>query len=631
MEGTAVSSRIYRFGPFELSVDGAELRKNGIHLKLQDQPVHILCILLEHPGEIVTREQICQQLWPEGTFVDFEHGLNTAINKIRDVLSDDADNPRYIETIPRKGYRFIAPLTQTCAPVESDGTEIYAAAVTEAPASVARRHEAISRRTLAVVAIAFLLLAIGGLLGYIRWKAHRAGTASAIRSLAVLPLQDISNHAETEYFSDGMTEALITELGKIRALRVISHHSVMKYKDGTKPVPEIAKELNVDGVVEGGVLLDGQQVRITVQLIAANPEQHLWAESYERDLRDVISLQREVARDIAGRIKITTLTPAEQAQRASARPVNIEAYNAYLQGRYSFGRLSEENVAKAIAYYEQAVELDPTYAPAWASLGEAREFQAGSYGTSEGCGKARDAAQRALALDPNLAQAHVAMGNIQMYCDWDWSHADASYQKALAVDHGNVQALVGAAALAATLGRFEQALEWNRRAVEVNPLDASAWHNLGLNADSARRRDEADAAFAKAVELNPHQPWSHAVLASIDLAKSRPQDALEEAERETHPVFRLQGMASAYHALGRKKESNAALAELITRWQRQAAFQIAEVYAFRGEADPAFRWLEKAYSQRDAGLPLIKGSAAFRKLKNDPRYAAFLRRMNLPQ
>jgi TolB-like protein/DNA-binding winged helix-turn-helix (wHTH) protein/Tfp pilus assembly protein PilF len=615
-----------RFGAFELDLRAGELHKNGTRTRLQQQPAQLLAILLEHPGQMVGRGELRQRLWPEDTFVDFQHGLNAAVKRLREALGDSAEDPVFIETLPRRGYRFIAP-------VESGGSDVHTAAVTELPSvSPASRREVVSGRKLAALAIAFVLLVAAGLLGYTPWKARHAGTEIAIRSLAVLPLRDISNDAQKEYFSDGMTEALISELGKIRALRVISRQSVMRYKGTAKSIPEIAKELNVDGVVEGAVLITGRQVRISVQLIGANPEQHLWAESYRRDLGDVISLQQEVTRDIVGQIKVAALTPVEPSRLESAYPVGKEAYNAYLEGRYFFGRLNEENLATAITHYEQAVQLDPDYALAWASLAEARNLQAGTYGRQPELDieKARQAAERALTLDRNLARAHAAMGDIKKDYDWDWTGADASYHQALALEPGDAVMLWHAADLAATLGHFEQALALSRRAVEMNPLDPSSYHRLGLHAWFNGGLDEAAAAFHKGIEINPQYPWLHLLLGAIYLAKSRPQEAWVEMQRETYPEFRVEGLAIAYHALGRKKDSDAALAELIAKGHTNMAYQIAGVYAFRGEADQAFRWLEKAYSQRDAGLPYVKGDPLLKGLQRDPRFATFLKKMHLP-
>jgi tetratricopeptide (TPR) repeat protein len=316
----------------------------------------------------------------------------------------------------------------------------------------------------------------------------------------------------------------------------------------------------------------------------------------------------------------------------SAQEKNTDAYNAYLQGRYFLERRDKANMEKAVSYYEQAVKLDPGYALAWAELARARirQASAGYLPVDVGFPKAREAADRALALDPNLAEAHAAMGGIKNNYDWDWAGADASYQKALALESGNATVIRGAASLAATLGRFEEALSLDRRAAELDPLSASTQNNIGLFAYRSGRLDEAVVAFKRVLELNPEGPVAHCFLGKAYLAESRPQEALAEIEREPDTSWRLYGLALAYKALGRKKESDAALAELVSKYHAESAFQIAEVYAFRGESDRAFEWLERAYVQRDGGLAEMKGDPLLKSLEHDPRYAAFLKKMHLP-
>ena len=317
---------------------------------------------------------------------------------------------------------------------------------------------------------------------------------------------------------------------------------------------------------------------------------------------------------------------------SSARGTNAEAYNAYLQGRYFYERRGKENLGKATGYYQQALKLDPGYAPAWVGLARARGSQAngGYLPVEEGYRKAREAAERALALDANLAEAHAAMGWIQRTYDWDWAGADASYQQALALEPRNATVVGGAAVLAFTLGRFEEALALDRRAIELDPLSVPTHGNLGLHAYYAGRLVEAVAAFKKALELNPEYPNLQSLLGQVYLAQAHPQEALAEMEREREPTLRLQGLALAYHALGRKKEADATLAEFVAKYRADWAFQIAEVYAFRGEADRAFEWLERAYAQRDGGLSEMKGDPLLKNLERDPRYAAFLKKMRLP-
>jgi TolB-like protein/DNA-binding winged helix-turn-helix (wHTH) protein len=461
------TTKIRRFGAYELDLRAGELRKDGLKIKLKGQPIQVLIALLEHPGEIVTREELRQRLWPSDTFVDFEHNLNSAVKRLREALGDSADNPRFIETLPRHGYRFIAPVAEL--------------------GRTARRPQVFAR-TLWVAGLAGVLI-VGLVLGLnLRgWRQRVLGRAHAvpIQSLAVLPLENLSGKPEEEYLADGMTEELITELGKVRNLRVISRQSVMQYKGTMKPLSQIANELHVEALVQGSALRAGNRVRITTQLIRAVPEEHLWAESYERDLRDVIDLQGELARDITAQVKVT-LTPQEQLPLARTRPRNPEAYNAYLLARYFHQRHPDrENVEKAVIYYERAIKLDPDYAPAWAGLAILRDGQTGVLGLlpiEEGYRKMREATQRALQLDPNLPEAYQALATLKLFYDQDWAGADAAFQRALALEPGNAEAMLGAAWLAATLGRFEEALVLNRHAIELNPLSTAAYGDLAFHA-----------------------------------------------------------------------------------------------------------------------------------------------------
>ena len=449
-------------------------------------------------------------------------------------------------------------------------------------------------------------------------------------SIAVLPFVDMSPQKDQEYFSDGLAEDLLNNLAKVPGLKVAARTSSFQFKGKNEDLRVIGQKLNVATILEGSVHKEGKRVRISAQLIKVSDGFHLWSETYDRDLDDIFAVQDDIARSVSGSLRVTLLGsgPAVSASRTR----NLEAYNAYLQGRYFLGKRSAENMERAVRYHEQAVKLDPAYAEAWAGLALARSYQAlwGYAPSEEGYRKAREAAERALQLDGNQAEAHAVIGKIKRFHDWDWVGADASMKRALALEPGNAKVLQANAGLALTLGRFEEALALQRRAVELDPLNALQRSSFSTFAFYAGRLEEAVAARKKALELNPESEWSHTSLALLYLEQGHPQQALGEMGREPALGGRLYGKALAYHALGRKQESDAALAELVAKGHAEAAFFIAEVYAFRGETDRAFEWLERAYAQRDGGLAFIKGDPLLKNLERDPRYAAFLKKMRLP-
>lgn len=453
-------------------------------------------------------------------------------------------------------------------------------------------------------------------------------TARVMPSIAVLPFADLSKEKDQEYFSDGLAEELLNRLVKVQGLRVAAWTSSSQFKGPTEDLERIGQKLHVANVLVGSVRKQGQRVRISVQLVQVSDGFHLWSDIYDRDLTDIFGVQEDIAGAVVGALKGKLLGQ----KLPSLRTTNIEAYNAYLQGKYLYARPTKENLEQAIEYFNQAVLVDPRYAPAWAALSKAYSIQAGAYDPlrlKEGYGKARDAAERALEADPGLAEAHAALGQIEQFYDWDWAGADASYQRALASEPGNAEVLQSAASMAATLNDFEQALVLSRRAVELDPLRASAHQGLAFNAWWAGRLDEAEAAARNGLEVDPQFPWLHSVLGRVYLARSHPEDTVTEAERDSTPEFRLQALALAYHALGRKPDSDRALEELIAKYQKDSAFQIAEVYAYRGETDAAFRWLDRAYAQRDGGLAFAKGDPLMASLVSDSRYETFLRKMRL--
>jgi len=628
------------FGAFELDLSTGELRSIEApdpdnKVILREQVFQVLRMLLEREGKIVTREEIKGRLWPNDTVVGFDHSINATINTLRRALGDSADDPRYIETLARRGYRLMPAIEyRESAPGTAWGKdreqpEQSAAEISENTARVQQQMK--PHRWKAAVALASVVILVGA--GYISWRHFRSTPLPRRIMLAVLPFQNLTGDPNKEYLADGLTEETISQLGRLNPeqLGVIARTSVMGYKHKDERLDQIGHDLSVQYVLENSLRESGDQMRLTAQLIQVKDQTHLWSQDYDYPAKDILNVEDDVAKAVTREIRVR-LTSQQQTALDQSHPVNPEAFDAYLQGHYHFERDTDKDMEMAAKYYERATQLDSSYALAWVGLSRVRDRQvnAGLIPAEESHRLAREAVEQALALNPNLAEAHAQMGRIKQQVDFDWAGADVSFRRAFALEPGNPDVVALAGFSAAMLGRFDEALPLDRRAVDLDPLNAHSWEQLGETEFFVGRLDEASADFKKALELNPNVVAAHMLLSQIYVMQGRPHDALPEIERIPYPPLRAYLYAMAYYVLGRKKESDAALSELVTKYHAGGAYQIAEVYAFSNRRDEAFGWLDRAYAQRDSGLIETKVDPLFRNLHGDPRFAAFLKKLNLP-
>jgi TolB-like protein/DNA-binding winged helix-turn-helix (wHTH) protein len=615
-----------RFGAFEVDVRAGELRHHGTKIRLQQQPFRILALLLERPGEVVTREELRQAIWP-ATFVEFDEGLDAAIHKLRYALGDAADHPRFIETLPRRGYRFIGTVDDASERPPNE----------RAPRAWSRYWPAVLAAGL-VLTVALLLGAnIGGLR-----DALIGGPPARIRSIAVLPLGNLSGDSAQEYFAAGMTEALVTTLGGIGALHVISQTSATHYKGARETLPQIARQLHADAVLEGAVLRVGRRVRITVQLVDASTDRHLWAETYESDLRDVLVLQDEVARAITNEVRIR-LSPREPARLAGARPVNPEAYDLYLQGRYEWSKWTDEGLKRSIGYFEQAVRQDSGYASAWAGLSDAYDLLAvfGSLPMEVALPKAKAAALRAVALDDGLSEAHVSLAGVLLHLEWSWSAAERELQRAIALNPNNAMAHQWHGYYLTAIGQLEAAIAEMRRALELDPLSPNKQTSLAGTLYRAGRYHDALQYFLQVPDPDRISESRHRRVAAIYERQGSEPEAMAEwltALRVAGKRELARSVERAYRASGYPEARRTLLWGDVRELQRRAtnayprplAFEIAADYALLGERDRAFEWLQSAIREREAGLMYLKVDDRLAGLRSDPRFRDLLRRTGLP-
>ena len=637
---TASPTQVIRFGVFEVDLRAGELRKQGAKVRLQEQPFQVLQVLLEKPGEIVTREELRKRIWPSDTFVDFDGGVNNAIKRLREALGDRADTPRFIETLPRRGYRFIR---------HANGSRAATPTGQESPTR--EGGSAVSRRRLRIglnasLTIIVLLIALLGLGPANLWR-HLSITSRTpqIRSIAVLPLKNLSDDPSQKYFAYGMAEELITDLSQVRALKVVSHTSVLRYENTDKTLPQIAQELGVDAVIEGAVQRSADRVRITAQLIYALKDTNLWARTYDRDLSDVLALQSTVAKEIADEIRVN-MSPGETVRLTKPRTVNPEALDAYWKGRYylasanrnAYGKdkdkaAQQEDIRQAAAYFEEAIRRDPNYAPAymgyWDSLFFYQDDLAPSPFPATVLAKGRTALMKALALDDTLAKAHLALGNAFFYADWNWSGAEREYKRALDLDPNSAVTHCSYAGFLDSMGRFDEGLNEQEIQLQLDPdlgcPEISPIVPLETQIDRERR-------FIGTHRVTDEHYWNLGLM----LWKT---GRLKEANEVWQDWMISLGYTDLAHSMSRAYEKDgypgamrewAKAGEAVAKQRHVPRIMMVYMQGVHGENDREFAWLEKAFAERESSMPSLRYFIAWDPLRSDPRFKEMVRRVGLP-
>jgi TolB-like protein/Flp pilus assembly protein TadD len=575
--------RLICIGEYKLDTRAGELRKGGATLLLHGQPLQILLLLLEQPGEVVTREELRTALWSSHTFVDFQDSLNHAVGRLREALGDSAENPRFIETVARRGYRFIGALDE----------------IEQGPQD----------------------------------------QKTATKTVAVLPLENLTGDPAEGYFVDGMTDELIGTLAKIGSLQVVSRSSVMTYKGASKTLPQIARELNADALVEGTVARSGNRVRISARLVDAETDRHLWAETYEGELRDILALQSGIARAIAAAVEVK-LTPPQEAALATAPTVNPAANEAYLKGRYCWRKTTANGLSTAIKYFRQAVDKEPRYALADSGLADAYAsiglWGFGPHSPQKAMQKAKQAAVRALQISDQLAEAHTALARVSFYHDWDFSGAEREYQRAIELNQNYPAAHAGYSMYLILMGRVEESLTEMQRAYALDPssllLNATGGERLYL----ARQYEAALEQLRKALEMEPNFFLTHIFLGLACEQVRKCEEAIAEFENALslsgESPIAVATLAHAYAIAGRKRQAQNVLGDLENSLKngRVPTYHMAAIYAALGDNDKAFDWLEKAYEERSLWMVHLKVAPKLDPLRSDPRFHDLLRRMNFP-
>ena len=620
---------LLRFGAFEVDLRSGRLQKQGVKVRLQEQPFRVMEALLESPGELVTREELRARVWPAGTFVDFDHRLAVAISKLRDALDDSAENPKFVETVGRRGYRFMAPVEPVTTQIDSPEARAIAS-----PPEIQRKSTNPILWAGAAVALFFVGFVVAR---YPRQLGIAGSSVPRITSIAVLPLENLSNDPEQEYFVDGMTDEIITDLARLPGVRVISRTSATQYKGTHKSLPQIARELNVDGVVEGTAIRVGERVRIRTQLIYAPADRHIWAQAYERDFKDVLTMQAKLAQDIADEIRLK-LTSQQQLSLTAARVIDPEAHELYLKGRFFWNKRDPADFTKAVDYFQQAIAKDPNYAQAYAGLADVYALSGGfsMVPVSDAMPKAKAAAERALQLDSHLAEAHASLGLISPFLNWNWAGAREHFHNAIELNPNYATAHHWyAEAYLIPMGRIDEALLEIRKAQELDPLSAVIATDLGKELYFARRYDEAIVELRRALEIDPNFVSAHNWISDSLLEKGDYAGAIDELKK-TKP-FReervyVRQIAYLHARMGKRAQAQSELAKAfeLSRGKPMNSGAVALTYAALGDRDNAFLWLEKAWTENSSFMTSLKFWSVFDPLRSDQRYVDLLSRVGLP-
>jgi TolB-like protein/DNA-binding winged helix-turn-helix (wHTH) protein len=645
-----IQKELYEFGQYSLDPAERLFSRDGAHLALTPKVFDTLVCLVRNRGRLLSKDELLKEVWPD-TFVE-EVNLAVNISILRKTLGENPQDGRFISTVPGHGYRFVAEVREIPSATRSRSGE-SGDSLAEAPAGsrlleregvapVQRNSDGLGRPTTAALpaeklprVAAFLALAIllaaAGYLWFL--ESRRGNPASKTPSIAVLPFADLSPDKNQEYFSDGLAEELINTLAKIPEVRVVARSSAFQFKGKNEDLRLVGKRLGVANILEGSVRREGDHLRIRADLIRTSDGFQLWSESYDREINDVFAVQDEIALSVASALELKLLGLDGAASPARARGTNAEAYQAYLEGRYFFDRgVDQGNQEKALAFVDQAIHKDLGYAPAWALRSSIlTSLVAGAFrDEAEGLREARQAADRAIALDPHLAAGYVQRGWVEVFNDWDWKAADASLKRAAQLEPGSAAVLRYHSYLYQVLGQIEEAIKSQQEAIALDPLRARSYLFLEYQLHSAGRLNEAREALDKALELNPQLPAAHAELGLLRLEAGHPEEALAQIEQEPDEDWKHWGEVLAFHALGRASDSDSALRKLIAARHKDWAFQIAQLYAYRGETPLAFEWLDRAYLQHDSGLTMMKLDPLLAPLRREPRFAELLKKMRLP-